>query len=516
MKRKAILPFLFILFILLACNCRMLTPSTSPPLSTITPFLLPNDQTTVTPVILPTISLDAPPFNFSWDDRSLFKKRLTSAYQDVLHQLPGASIYHLALSLSNPPTLVLGVEEVRYTNQESVALAEVDFAIFSEILGGDIQVSKILLDGKPVTPEFSKGLLRIPLAEELAPGQSLIFHFEFSITVPALGGSFYYGIFGYNNGILSLAQAYPTILVYNERGWNNQIPDLDGDPLFSDTSFYLVSVDAPKDLTLVASGVEVARKVLADRQQVFYADGPARDFYLAASTDFVRKSEKVGEITYNSFAPTELGQIAQSAIEIAEAALKDFSRLYGPYPYTEFNIVPIVTTAGGVEFPGMTAVAENVYNAGNFMEAVVVHELAHQWFYNLVGNETQQQPWLDESLAQFVTCQYFLDIYGTQAERLCKDEMQATWDGFGLQNIPIGKPVSAYSSDEYVAIVYGRGPLFFFALRQKIGQAAFDSLMRDYTATFAWDIATTNGFEKLAEQHCNCDLTSLFNEWVYP
>jgi hypothetical protein len=494
----------------------MLTPSTRPPTSIITPFSLPNDETTVTPALPPTVSLYTPLFNFSWDDRSLFKKRLTSDFQDVLHHLPGASIYHLAFSLSNPPTLVNGMEEVRYTNQENVALTEVDFAIFSEILGGDINVSKILLDGQPVTPEFSKGLMRIPLAEELAPGQSIIFHIEFAITVPAFGGSYYYGIFGYNNGMLSLAQAYPTILVYNEQGWNNQLPDLDGDPLFSDTSFYLVSVDAPKDLTLVASGVEVNRQVNADRQQVFYADGPARDFYLAAGTDFVRKSEKVGETTCNSYSPAELDQIAQSALKTAEAALKDFSRRYGSYPYTEFNIVPIVTTAGGVEFPGMTAVAENVYNAGNFLEAVVAHEMAHQWFYNLVGNETQQQPWLDESLAQFATCQYFLDIYGAQAEQSCQDEMQATWDGIDVQDIPIGNPVSAYSSDEYVAIVYGRGALFFFALRQEIGQAIFDILMRDYASTFAWEIATTDGFKKLAEQHCKCDLTSLFNEWVYP
>jgi aminopeptidase N len=94
--------------------------------------------------------------------------------------------------------------------------------------------------------------------------------------------------------------------------------------------------------------------------------------------------------------------------------------------------------------------------------------------------------------------------------------MQANWDAVDDQKIPIGKPVSAYTSDEYVAIIYGRGPLFFQALRQQIGQVTFDSLMKDYTSTFSWDIATTEGFKKLAEKYCNCDLTFLFNEWVYP
>jgi aminopeptidase N len=224
----------------------------------------------------------------------------------------------------------------------------------------------------------------------------------------------------------------------------------------------------------------------------------------------------VGETTFNSYTPANLTQFAQPALKTAEAAIDDFSRRYGPYPYTEFNIVPIITSASGVEFPGMTAVSENVYNEGNFLEAVVAHEVGHQWFYNLVGNETQQQPWLDESLAQFVNCQYYLDEYGSQAEQSCHDAMQARWERIADQKIPIGKPVSAYTSIEYGAIVYGRGPFFFVALRNQIGQATFDSLMHDYISTFAWDIATTDSFQKLAEEHCNCDLTPLFQEWVYP
>jgi hypothetical protein len=422
----------------------------------------------------------------------------------------------LAFSFSNPPTSITGIEEVRYTNQENVNLTEVDFAIYSEILGGSIKVNQVLLDGQPVLPIFSKGLMRLPLAFSLEPGQTVIFHIEFSITVPTQGEDFYYGIFGYNNGILSLAHAYPTILVYNEQGWNNQTPDLDGDPLFSDTSFYLVSIDAPAELTLAASGVKVSHQESAGWQKVLYADGPARDFYLAASNSFVKQSEKVGEITYNSYAPPSLSQYTKSALRTAEAAIDDFSRRYAPYPYTDFNLVPIITSAGGVEFPGMTAISEKVYNQGNYLEVVVAHEVGHQWFYNLVGNETQQQPWLDESLAQFVTCQYFFDMYGAQAEQSCQNAMQANWDGIADQKIPIGKPVSAYTGNEYRAIVYGRGPFFFLALRQQIGQDIFDSLMQDYATSFAWDIATTDSFKKLAEKNCNCNLTLLFQEWVYP
>ncbi len=517
MKPKTVLLIALLTFLLLACNCNTLTLPFARPTSTQTPS--PTQAASpqaATPAPAPSIAMDEAPFDIPWNDRTLFKKNLVASAQGILDELPEASIYHLAFSLASPPTSVIGVEEVRYTNQENAALTEVDFAIFSEILGGSIQIDNILLDGQPVTPQYSAGLMRIPLPEPLQPGKSVTFHIEFEVGVPTRGGDYYYGIFGYNEGILSLAHAYPTILVYDETGWNNQTPDLDGDPLFSDTSFYLVSVDAPADLALAASGVEVVRSETEGRQKVLYADGPARDFYLAASADFVKQSDVAGEVTFNSYAPDDLSHYAASALRNAKDAVQDFDERYGPYPYTEFDIVPIITSAGGVEFPGMTAVAEDAYNGSGFLEVVVAHEVSHQWFYNLVGNETQNQPWLDESLAEFSTCQYYQDQYGSQASQSCQNEMQSNWDIVDDENIPIGMSVSDYTSDGYVAIIYGRGEFFFEALKQQIGEATFDSLMRDYVQTFAWKIATTDSFKQLAEQHCNCNLTPLFDQWVYP
>jgi len=275
-------------------------------------------------------------------------------------------------------------------------------------------------------------------------------------------------------------------------------------------------VDAPSDLVLVASGTEVDRSVVMGRQLVLYADGPARDFYLAASSSFAKQSETIGELTINSYAPSSYNQSAQSALKIAEAALSDFSSRYAPYPYTEFDIVPIITSAGGVEFPGLTSIARDVYNESFFLEIVVTHEVGHQWFYNLVGNATQDQPWLDESIAEFVTWQYFLDQHGTQGAQSYQDEMQYTWDMLNGETIPIGLPVSGYTNDGYVAIVYGRGPFFLLALRDQMGQGIFDRFMRNYTQRNKWTIATSADFKLVAEQTCTCDLTPLFDEWVNP
>ncbi len=255
---KCLLPFILVASLLLACNT--LVVPIVPHTLTSTPLY---PSTTITPLPPPPVSATNAPFDIAWDDRSFFRQNLTSSSQGILEGLPGASIYHIAFSIADPPTRLAGVENIRYTNQETISLAEVDFAVFSEILGGSILINDVTLDYQPVSVTHQDGLMRVPLTTTLKPGESVIIHVEFEVTVPSLGGDFYYGIFGYNDGILSLAHAYPTILVYNEQGWNNQTPDLDGDPLFSDASYYLVSVDAPSDLVLVASGTEVDRSEVA-------------------------------------------------------------------------------------------------------------------------------------------------------------------------------------------------------------------------------------------------------------
>jgi aminopeptidase N len=82
--------------------------------------------------------------------------------------------------------------------------------------------------------------------------------------------------------------------------------------------------------------------------------------------------------------------------------------------------------------------------------------------------------------------------------------------------IPIGLPVAAYYESSYGAIVYGRGPLFFIALQDEMGAETFNAFLKDYTEQLSWKIATPEFLQSLAQEHCSCDLDSLFQEWVYP
>jgi len=476
-----------------------------------------------TPTATPPSGSD--PLQTPWEDRSIFKDGLVASEQSVLDGLDSASTYHIEFKIADDLYHITGTEEVRYTNAETVPLNEVRFRLFPNILGGEMMISNLKVDGGSVMPkyELENSLMTVPFSSALGPNQSVVIQMDFAVTVPQTLES-NYGVLAYAEDVLALAHAYPMIAVYDDEGWNAEIPPESGDVTYADASFYIVRVHAPKDVVLVTSGREVRRDEAGQVQTLVAASGPARDFYLVASPLYEELSQTFGEVTIHSYAPPESRDGAQLALEVASQAIEDFSARYAPYPYTELDIVATPTLAGGIEYPGVIALTSRRYDVESddtgasskvVLEGITAHEAAHQWFYNLVGDDQLDDPWLDESLTQFATLQYYADEYGADGEAGFRSSLEGRWANAGNAKIPIGLPVAAYSEQEYGAIVYGRGPLFFVALRDEMGKEVFDSFIKDYTETLSWDIATPEKLKLMAEEHCSCDLTSLFEEWVY-
>jgi hypothetical protein len=435
-------------------------------------------------------------------------------------------VYEIDFEISDDLLSLKGHEKVCYTNREGEALDEVFFRLFPNLLGGASTVSALRVDNQDVEPvyELADSALRVPLRRALQPGEEVTIEMDFEVEV-AQEMTRNYGLFGLFDGVLSLHEFYPVIPVYDDEGWNVELPSPQGDITYYDAGFYRVQVTAPIGLVLVASGAEVAREEEEQRQVVTFAAGPARGFYLATSADYVVVSDTVRGTQVNSYALAGQEEAAGLVLEFAAGALESFSERFGAYPYAEFDVVSTPMLALGMEYPGIVAITLAVYDLGDeirgvpapiMMEGTVAHEVAHQWFYNVVGNDQIDEPWLDEAVVQYVTGLYYLDTYGKSGYEGWRGSWYDRWDRVDQAEIPIGLPVGAYEDGAYGAIVYGRGPLFVEALAEEMGQKAFDTFLRDYTQSLAWNIGTGAAFRQLAEQHCQCDLTAVFSEWVYP
>jgi len=450
---------------------------------------------------------------------------LTAEFQSDLETLHQASVYTIEMKifLDEVDIQVEGSEVIVYTNQESVPLETIYFRLIPNVGGDYLAVSDVQIDGNPVEPtlEFSNTALRLDLQEPLAPGENTTITMRFDAVVPSvMGGN--YGLYVYIDDILALDAFFPIIPVFNDEGWNVEEPPQNADMVFTDAAFFSVTVDAPKEFVLATGGKETERKEEFNRQIVTFEGGPQRDFYLAASPRFVSESTWVDDVKLTSYFVEEFRPSGERVLEIGANALSAFSERFGPYPYNELDLVSTPMLAGGMEYSNIVAIGIYYYDPESsidsipgsvFLESAAAHEVAHEWFYCQVMSDQIDEPWLDESLVQYATYQYYLDTYGKQAAEGFKESFHRRWERVAKEPVPIGMPAEDYSPLEYGAIVYGRGALFFEALAEEMGQEMLDSFLREYVDTFRWGIAEPDDLKVLAEQSCGCDLSQVFTDW---
>jgi len=465
-------------------------------------------------------------FDVAWDDRAIFRKGLVDEAQEALDRLPGASVYHIEFQISDDLLTLRGREEICYTNQEDEPLAEVYFRLFPNIADGAATVSAVKVGDQDVEPiyKFQDSAIRVPLPVALQPGEQVVIQMGFAVEMAQEVGESR-GLFGYFDGALILDEFYPVIPVYDDEGWNVEGPLSYGDVTYFDASFYLVRVIAPENLVIAATGIKVEREIEGDEQILTLAAGPARDFYFAASERYTVINERVGETTFNSYTFPGREEGAELALQFAMNGLTNYSKRFGSYPYTEFDVVGAPIKSLGMEYPGVMALSLDLYDpdtiaadpsAQDLLEIVVAHEAAHQWFYNMVGSDQVDEPWLDEALAQYSTGLYQADFYSELVAQKYRDGFwYGFWESVERAEIPVGLSAKDYTEDEFAPIVYGRGPIFVAALAEEMGHETFDEFLRDYVASQRWGIGTGDSFRQLAERHCECDLTALFEEWVY-
>ena len=466
----------------------------------------------------------APLFGPAWGDRQVYRSGLVTGEHGILDSLPGASEYRIELVIAESFTALAGRQQVRYTNREEAPLDRIFLRLFPNALGGEMAVSAVNVDGIEISPEyrFERTALEVTLPQPLGPGQSAILALDYQITVPETLDRGY-GLIGYTRDILALDTPYAAIPVFDDEGWNVETPPANADTSYNDASFYLVRVTAPAALELVATGVEIEQERAGAVQTVTLALGPARDFFIAGSTRYESWTAQVGETQVNSYALEGEEEAARIALNAAVDALRSFEQRLGPYPYTELDVAATPMLALGIEYPGAMGISEKVYDPGEnpdkerqaqVLESTVAHEVAHQWFYNLVGNDQVDEPWLDEAAAEYNMCWYFLDRYGQEAAQGCRQSWDARWNRVDRLPKPVDLPAGDYTPREYSPIVYGRGPLFLAALADRMGQQVFDRFLAGYVARFRWGIATAADFRSMAEDACGCELDDLYREWL--
>ena len=390
--------------------------------------------------------------------------------------------------------------------------------------GGGIYIHSILNLGTKNYLKYDvmgddKTVLRIYLDTELKKFDKIILNISYTIYIPHIGDRF-----GFNRDIYALGNCFPILAVYDDEGWNLDPYVFYGESFYSHVADYDVYIKIKKDFIIAATGVLVNTTYSNGYKIEHWVGKNIREFAFVASKFFEVYKILYNNITIYSYYLPEAGSMGIRAAEIARQALKVFGEHYGPYVYPEYRVVAVDFWAGGMEYPSLIMIATSLYdpNKREVFELVIAHETGHQWWYGMVGDDENDEPWLDEGLTEYATIMYFEWTYGRATGRRIfnkyyKNRFYRFIDRYKSYDKPIASTMYDFrgASFAYFYIVYKKGACVLDMLRYILGDDIFFDIFRTLYNRFKFKTATIRDFINIAEEVSGRDLDWFFDFWLY-
>ncbi|MEV5439022.1 M1 family metallopeptidase [Streptomyces sp. NPDC052682] len=194
----------------------------------------------------------------------------------------------------------------------------------------------------------------------------------------------------------------------------------------------------------------------------------------------------------------------------------------GRYPFETYGLlVADATTGFELETQTLSLFERQLFTdpayPAWYVESIMVHELAHQWFGDSVSPRTWSDLWLNEGHATWYEALYAEEKAGEPIQARMKAAYGAS-DGWRASGGPPAAP-KAPERGEKIGIfrpnVYDGAALVLYALRQEIGRPAFERLERAWVGHHRDGTATTADFIRLASEVAGRDLGGFLHGWLY-
>ncbi|NOY99963.1 MAG: M1 family metallopeptidase, partial [Chloroflexi bacterium] len=392
----------------------------------------------------------------------------------------------------------LSVEEtISYPNRTGAALKKLILAVEPNHWTDCFHLGELTVDD--VQPKYSlEGhRLKITLPQELSPGGTLTISLRYDLDLPP---KTYDDVFGYVGYQVNLVDWYPFVVPYDaDEGWILHEPSGLGEHLVYDAADFDVNIRVKdKDAAPVIAASAPGEK---DGKWTNYRLDAARTFVFSASTKFLVATQTVDSVTVTSYYFPDYEGAGNAILQAAAKAISIYGKRFGPYPYASLGIVE-TQLPDGMEYDGLIFMGSEFYDEyngtiKNNLISIGVHEVAHQWWFGLVGNDQALEPWLDEALALYSERIYYESTQPYPVDWWWR--FRVNWfspSGWVDTTIYDGGGFRPYTN-----AVYLRGALFLEELRVRIGDKAFFAFLKDYAATYAHRRATRADFFATLDEH---------------
>jgi hypothetical protein len=312
------------------------------------------------------------------------------------------------------------------------------------------------------------GLYRVRLGTRLDAGDTTRVVLHFTLTL----GTATFDRFGTDDGVAWWASGAPLLAWEPGVGWaRDPFVGVLGETATSPAADTTIRVSAPAALTVLMTGSQARPSGAKDGRRVWTSSEPAaRDVSVAVGNFATRQARTPDGVRVT------VGVLPGAHLPLDELAtwttqaIAELEKHLGRFPYRTLTVPYLGEYGGGIEYPSSIQLA-----AAD--RPVLVHEVAHMWFYGMVGNDQYRDPWLDEAFASWAE-----GLVDPPPDAAVQRNLEIPGDvGDAIGNFP--------NSNRYFSVVYGKGEAALLAARQAAGADAFDAAVRCYADANAWTIA---------------------------
>lgn len=391
--------------------------------------------------------------------------------------------------------------------------------------------------------------IRVQLAQPLMPGDSVRIQTPFFVKLPV-----YFSRSGYQDGQYMITQWYPKPAVYDRKGWH-PIPYLDQGEFYSEYGTFKVKITLPSAYVVGATGElqtkeeleaykSIGRKNYKDPSKpVMYAplnQAATKTLEYAGANihDFAWFADKKFIIQYDTLQLSS-GKIVdafayyrpngnkewKNGVNYIEDAVRHYSAWVGEYPYPTVQAVegPKNQSSGGMEYPMITLITSPDAN-NETLDAVIAHEVGHNWFYGILGSNEREHPWMDEGVNTYFEFLYeavkyrgnavFGNYIPAEIRKLPVEEFLGRVYN-SMNTIPAAKPIETASTgfdseEEYGTVVYLKTAIWLYLLQAQMGEENFLKGIQQYYSDWKFRHPYPEDLEKSMETESGLVLDTYF------
>lgn len=453
----------------------------------------------------------------------------------------GLTSYEINAYLSEDMT-ISGTEKVIYYNKNECDLDNICFHLYPRAFRkdatvkpyssltlascfpngqsyGDILIESVSLNGNQANWQLigeDEDILQINFDFALQNKKSVEVLVNFNVTIPNCTHRF-----GYYNDKINLGNWYPIVCVFSDGEFDMSPYYATGDPFYSDIANYFVTITYPEDYLISSTGTSDISSTETGLNAKINAKA-VRDFALNFSKNSVAVCENVNGVNV-SYVGYSGDDDINECLSLSTKALDYFSKTFGKYPYSSLSVVKTPFIYGGMEYPNIVFISDAIDDDDEFKK-VIVHEIAHQWWYGVVGNNEIKDAWLDESLAEYSTALFFennkefginysdLISNAISSYSLYVDVIKTIRDSV---NTKMNLAVNEYQNDyEYSYMIYVKGVIMFDELKNAVGESRLISGLKKYYSDNKFKNATKESFYTAFKSACHKDLDTFFDGYL--